>query len=392
MWNTKLNTKFSRTFSRIRCSALSSPLLIVGILFSGNCLFAHQPGNSSLVLEHQENSTFKGEFHVANVDVVSIDLMLEDTLLQTLGDNAVFDKSSQGITKLPFLKIESDGAEVPFTTSSPEQVTTEDGVHTMIPFTTGPVNVDALRVTFSEYFKFDPQHTINIELELAEESKVGIISLDNNSWKPAESAFEQFIVFTIEGVWHIWIGIDHILFLIALLLPSVLRLEKGKWVPVLNFKAAFYNVLKVVTAFTIAHSVTLTLATLDIVTLPSKWVEAVIALSVVLAALNNIYPMVSDRVWAVALGFGFIHGFGFANVLADLELPTGTLAIALFSFNIGVEIGQLAIAVAFFPLIFLLRKQAFYQPIKLRLGSAVIGVIASLWIVDRVFELEFMPF
>ncbi len=392
MWNTNFNTKFRRTFSRIRCSALTSPLIFVGILLFGNNLFAHQPGNSSLVLELQGDSTFKGEFHVANVDVVSIDLMLEDTLLQTLGDSAVFDKSVQGVTQLPFLTIESDGTAVPFTTSAPEQVTTEDGVHTMIPFTTGPVNIEAIKVNFSEFFKFDPQHTINIELELAEESKVGIISLDHTSWKPADSAFEQFIVFTIEGVWHIWIGIDHILFLIALLLPSVLRLENGKWVPVLNFKAAFYNVLKVVTAFTIAHSVTLTLATLDIVTLPSKWVEAVIALSVVLAALNNIYPMVSDRVWAVALGFGFIHGFGFANVLADLELPTGTLAIALFSFNIGVEIGQLAIVVAFFPLIFLLRKQAFYQPIKLRLGSAVIGIIACLWIIDRLFELEFMPF
>jgi len=392
MWNKKLNTNSRRTFTRKKFPALTSPLLLIGILFLGNSLFAHQPGNSSLVLEHQADSTLKGEFHVANVDVVSIDLMLEDTLIQTLGENAVFDKSVQGITKLPFLGIESDGASVTFTTLAPEQVTTEDGVHTMIPFTTGPVNIEAIRVTFNEYFRFDPQHTINIELELADESKVGIISQDHTNWKPAESAFEQFVVFTIEGVWHIWIGIDHILFLIALLLPSVLRLENGKWIPVLNFKAAFCNVLKVVTAFTIAHSVTLTLATLDIVTLPSKWVEAVIALSVVLAALNNIYPMVSDRVWAVALGFGFIHGFGFANVLADLELPTETLAIALFSFNIGVEIGQLAIVVAFFPIIFLLRKQAFYQPIKLRLGSALIGIIASLWIVDRVFELEFMPF
>lgn len=354
--------------------------------------FSHQPGNSSIVLNVQDDNSIQGEFHVANVDVVSIDLMLEDALQVSSDTNLPFNSETQGVRSLAFIEIASNGSATNITTGTPEPVTTEDGVHTMIPFTTGPINPEDLQVTFSDFFQFDPQHTVNIELELPETSKVGLISLDNPKWQPADSAFDQFIVFTIEGVWHIWIGIDHILFLVALLLPSVLRLENGKWVPVSNFKAAFYNVLKVVTAFTFAHSVTLTLATLDVVTLPSKWVEAVIALSVVLAAINNIYPMVSDRVWAVALGFGFIHGFGFANVLADLDLPTGTLAVALFSFNIGVELGQLAIVFVMFPIIFLLRSQSFYQPIKLRLGSAVIGIIASLWIVDRVFELEFMPF
>ena len=354
--------------------------------------FAHQPGNSSIVLNVQDDQTIQGEFHVANVDVVSIDLMLEDALSQNSSSALPFNSKTQGVQALAFLDITSNGSKVAFSTGAPEQVTTEDGVHTMIPFTTGPVDPAAIQVSLIDFFQFDPQHTVNIEMELPEESKVGLISLDRTTWEPTDSAFEQFVVFTIEGVWHIWIGIDHILFLVALLLPSVLRLENGKWVPVSNFKVAFYNVLKVVTAFTIAHSVTLTLATLDVVTLPSKWVESVIALSVVLAALNNIYPMVSDRVWAVALGFGFIHGFGFANVLADLDLPSGTLAVALFSFNIGVELGQLAIVFVMFPIIFLLRQQSFYQPLKLRLGSAVIGIIASLWIVDRVFELEFMPF
>lgn len=373
--------------------SISTLLLGLTFLLSTTAgLQAHQPGNSSLVLEVQSDGTIHGEFHVANVDVVSINLMLEDALNQSSGGNATFNAQTQGVNALAWMDILSEGASVSFTTGAPEPVTTEDGVHTMIPFTTGAVDVESIEVIFSDFFHFDPQHTVNIELELTDESKVGLLSQERGSWKPASSAFEQFIVFTIEGVWHIWIGIDHILFLVALLLPSVLRLVDGKWTPVSNFKSAFYNLIKVVTAFTVAHSVTLTLATLDIVTLPSKWVETVIALSVVLAAVNNIYPMVSDRVWMVALGFGFIHGFGFANVLADLELPTGTLAIALFSFNIGVELGQIAIVFVFFPIIFLLRQQTFYQPIKLRFGSAVIALIASLWIVDRVFELEFMPF
>ena len=351
---------------------------------------AHQPGNSNVDLRVNEDGTLNGEFHVANVDRVSINLMLEDKLKQS--GSTTFDVNQHGVEALAWMTLESNGTSVEFTTEAPRTETTEDGPHTVIPFKTGKVDPMKLRIVFTDFFYFDPQHTVNIELELPEESKIGLITLDRTTWEPTDSAFEQFIVFTWEGVWHIWIGIDHILFLVALLLPSVLRLENGKWVPVSNFKDAFYNVLKVVTAFTLAHSVTLSLAALNIVTLPSKFVESVIAFSVVLAALNNIFPMVSDRVWAVALGFGFIHGFGFANVLADLELPTGTLAVALLSFNIGVELGQLAIVLVFFPIIFVLRQQAFYQPIKLRLGSAIIGLIATLWIVDRVFELEFMPF
>ena len=366
---------------------------IVALLaFAISFASGHQPGNSNVDFRLNEDNTLSGEYHVANVDRASINLMLEDRLRQSNTGTTLFDVNQHGVEALAWMSLESNGNPVAFTTGAPRSETTEDGPHTVIPFQTGKVDPMQLRVIFSDFFYFDPQHTVNIELELPEGSKVGLISLDRTTWEPTESAFEQFIVFTWEGVWHIWIGIDHILFLVALLLPSVLRLENGKWVPVSNFKSAFYNLLKVVTAFTIAHSITLTLATLDIVTLPSKWVETVIALSVVLAALNNIYPMVSDRVWTVALGFGLIHGFGFANVLADLDLPTGTLAVALLSFNIGVELGQLAIVFVLFPVIFLLRTQAFYQPIKLRLGSTVIAAIACAWIVDRVFELEFMPF
>lgn len=346
-----------------------------------------------MVLIEQENGTIKGEYHVANVDVVSINFMLEDDYNRSSSsETEIFDNEVNGVNKLPWMSIKSGDHLVRFITSAPETITTQDGNHTMIPFFTEDVSVDILAVSFSNFFSFDPQHTVNIELELFNESKIGLVSQDKPTWTPTNSAFKQFIIFTIEGVWHIWIGIDHILFLVALLLPSVLRLENGKWTPVSNFKDAFYNVLKVVTAFTVAHTITLTLAALDIVTLPSKFVESVIALSVVLAALNNIFPRVSERIWAVAFGFGLIHGFGFANVLENLDLPTETLVIALFSFNIGVELGQLVIVSALFPVIFILRRQTYYQPIKLRLGSVLIVLIASLWIVDRVFELEFMPF
>lgn len=360
-------------------------------------LNAHQPGNSSLVLVLNADNTLSGEYHVADVDFESLNLLLEDRFLRSNRDNptATFDFQTQGVRSLPFLQLLVDDQSVKFETGEPLRLTTDGNLHTLIPFTTEPLNGDKLQVKLLSFFQFDPQHQLVISLQKTGETDVGILTLDDPSWLGSlknPGPWQQFLRFTQEGVWHIWIGIDHILFLIALLLPSVLRFEQRKWQPTSSFNEAFFNVLKVVTAFTLAHSITLTLAALDVVTLPSRFVESVIALSVVLAALNNIFPIVSHRVWTVAFGFGLIHGFGFANVLANLQLPTEILAIALFSFNVGVELGQIAIVAVFFPIIFFLRKKSFYQAIILRLGSVVIALIACGWIIDRVFNLKIMPF
>src|SRR5260221_198986 len=136
------------------------------------------------------------------------------------------------------------------------------------------------------------------------------------------------------------IGLGHILFLLSLLLPAVLVLEGGRWQAVARFPPAFWEVFKIVTSFTVAHSITLSLAALGVISLPSRLVESAIATSVVLAALNNVFPLVHGRRWMVAFAFGLIHGFGFASVLRDLSLPHGALLIALVGFNLGVEVGH----------------------------------------------------
>jgi HupE / UreJ protein len=153
-----------------------------------------------------------------------------------------------------------------------------------------------------------------------------------------------------------------------------------------------WEVLRIVTAFTVAHSITLSLATLGWVDLPSRLVEATIAASVVLAALNNVWPFFQGRRWMVAFGFGLIHGFGFASVLADLGLPRDALALALVGFNLGVEAGQLAIVAAFLPWAYALRQGVFYRRVVLWGGSLAIAAIAAAWFVERAFDLEFMPF
>jgi hypothetical protein len=202
------------------------------------------------------------------------------------------------------------------------------------------------------------------------------------------SRWAQWRTFVAEGVWHIWIGFDHILFLVALLLPAVFREDRatGRWAGVERFRPALINVLKIVTAFTVAHSITLSLAALNIVTLPSRLVESAIAASVVLAATNNLYPWFRDKGWIVAFGFGLIHGFGFANVLGELGLTSATLARALIGFNIGVELGQLAIVAVFLPAAYALRELWFYRVIVFKAGSIAVILVATYWMFQRIFE------
>jgi hypothetical protein len=173
---------------------------------------------------------------------------------------------------------------------------------------------------------------------------------------------------------------------VSLLLPAVLVRRDDRWQPAPDFKAAFLDVAKIVTAFTLAHSITLSLATLDLVTLPSRWVESAIALSVVLAALNNLVPVVQRGRWIAAFAFGLLHGFGFAGALQDLGLPTGSLALSLAGFNIGVELGQLAIVAAFLPVAFAVRATWAYPRVVLAGGSAVIVAIAGVWLAERAFD------
>jgi hypothetical protein len=263
----------------------------------------------------------------------------------------------------------------------------------------------ALELGYNLFFDLDPQHKGLLRLEYAGATRTAIFSPD-----AARQRFEltrpsrllQFFDYGREGVWHIWMGFDHILFLLSLLLPAVLiprargamvqpGLIRG-WRAVDRFKPAFWEVFQIVTAFTIAHSITLSLAALGVITLPTRLTESAIALSVILAALNNLYPLFQRRRWMVAFAFGLIHGFGFASVLADLGLPRDALLLALVGFNLGVEVGQLVIVSAFLPTAYALRRTALYQRVIFLGGSALICVVATGWLIERAFNLKLFVF
>lgn len=240
-------------------------------------------------------------------------------------------------------------------------------------------------------FEVDALHRGLLKLDLDGTAQTAVFSPDRDTLDfaaEAPSRWAQFAQFLVEGVWHIWIGFDHILFLLALLLPAVLVHEAGRWRGVDRFRDALGEVLWVVTAFTVAHSITLSLAATGVLALPSRLVESAIALSVVLAALNNLWPLIERRRWAVAFGFGLIHGFGFASVLIELGLPRQTLVLSLLGFNLGVEAGQLAIVAGFLPLAFFLRLTPFYRRIVFVGGSLATMAVAAIWLVERVFDMK----
>jgi hypothetical protein len=197
-----------------------------------------------------------------------------------------------------------------------------------------------------------------------------------------------FMPYFIEGVWHIWIGFDHILFLVTLLLPAVLVLRNRQWETVNQLRPALLDTVKIVTAFSIAHSITLCLAVFEIVQLPSRLAESAIAFSVLVTALNNLRPIFPSSRWLMAFGFGLIHGFGFANVLVELGLPSHALVMSLTGFNLGVEAGQIAIVVMLVPILYLIRNTTIYYNWILRGGSTVAAIVALVWILERATGFE----
>ncbi|WP_111611018.1 HupE/UreJ family protein [Algoriphagus yeomjeoni] len=210
------------------------------------------------------------------------------------------------------------------------------------------------------------------------------------------SVLTGFLAMVKSGVYHIWIGLDHILFLIALLIPSVIvyrpKDPKRRWLgikytdfePEKSFKIALISVVKIITIFTLAHSVTLSLAALELVNLPSRLVESIIAISIGMAAFHNIVPFLNKKEWLIILIFGLFHGFGFASVLAEQSRGGEYLVYSLVGFNIGVELGQLAIILIAFPILFLLSRVKLYYIIVVGFSLLLIA-ISTYWIIERAF-------
>jgi hypothetical protein len=256
---------------------------------------------------------------------------------------------------------------------------------------TCPAPPTRLMLRYGLLFDLDPMHRGYFSVEDARSFNVGVFRANERTatftvrqFHPVEIAFE----FAKDGIGHIWSGIDHLLFLLALLLPAALVRSRGEWLPRPGFRAALREVLKVVTAFTVAHTITLCLTFFGVIRFPSQWIEVGIALSVFAAAWNNLKPFLPGRAWIMAFGFGLVHGMGFAGALANLALPNKARGLALASFNVGVEIGQVAIVLLVLPFLYFASRKAWYPRFVMGFGSLAIAWIAVIWVLQRAFELS----
>ncbi|MCM3570362.1 HupE/UreJ family protein [Neobacillus mesonae] len=217
----------------------------------------------------------------------------------------------------------------------------------------------------------DPSHANFATIKMDGKQQEKILTFESRELEIGEISFLQNLKqFLVLGLKHIFTGYDHILFVISLLFGA----------------KTIRHILSLVTAFTVAHSITLALATLDIVHIPSRFVESAIALSIIYVTLINIFNQDSKhRPW-LAFGFGLIHGFGFAGLLSEMRLDTNNMASSLLSFNIGIEIGQLIIVSLVFPIILWMKKLSL-KSIKWVIPSTSAAILAFglVWFFQRAF-------
>ncbi|MEO8445088.1 MAG: HupE/UreJ family protein [Gammaproteobacteria bacterium] len=290
---------------------------------------------------------------------------------------------------LSHLRLTSGAHECPATALSQEVDRHSDGTYTVLRFSARCQGTgDSLGVAYSLFFDLDPTHHGLLNLRIAGREMAAILTPASPEFRTDAGGryrWRSFFTYVGEGVWHIWTGYDHVAFLVLLLLPVALRRRNGAWEPMPDARGTGIAILKIVTAFTVAHSITLSLATLHVVVLPAKPVEIGIAVSVAAAALYNLLPIRNDNGygWRIAFAFGLLHGFGFANVLGDLGLAGTSLAITLAGFNIGVEVGQLAIVALLLPMVYLLRHRRFYTRRVLPGSSIALALLATVWIWQR---------
>jgi hypothetical protein len=281
-----------------------------------------------------------------------------------------------------------------------------DGTYLVLRLKAACVLADSVEIDYRLFREVDPTHRGLLRIEMGESAAPALHSLDPTAG-PVEVGLPSLAdgpsgatdgaapaaanTFFRDGVHHILIGYDHILFLGCLLLPSVLRREPDGWKPVLRASDAVWSMVGTVTMFTLGHSITLALAGLRLVTLTPRVIEPAIAATIMLAAIDNLTPVLGARKRVFTFLFGLIHGFGFAAVLQELDLPIRSFLLALLQFNLGVEAGQLIVVTLALTVLLAARRWRPYPAVVLRGGSTMAIAVAAVWFIERVFDLKLLP-
>ncbi len=346
--------------------------IILAVVLASATASAHKPSDAQLKLAAR-GDTITGTLDIAIRDLDGA------LVLDADGDGTItwgeITKSAPAITAYVSerLQLGTVGQPCRTTLGRAALVDLSDGAYLSLPIeATCAAEVSALTIDYRLLFDIDAQHHGLVTFDGTTK-----IVRDGSPIQIERGEQTSVLGFVWEGVWHIWIGFDHILFLLCLVLPAVFPSRK----PAESLRGVAREVFEIVTAFTLAHSITLVISAVGLLTLPSRFVETAIALSVLAAALNNLTRAIDAR-WAVAFALGLLHGFGFSSVLIDLGLPSGELVGSLLGFNLGVELGQAAIVLVALPVLYLIRRTLAYQAV-LWAGSAATALLALSWTFER---------
>ncbi|WP_282145328.1 HupE/UreJ family protein [Alteromonas stellipolaris] len=367
------------------------------LVMNASVVNAHELSSGYLTLSAGEEKTYSGELLLKPDDIGQV------AGLDTNGNGALtWGEIHQNQPLLQsyiakVLSIKVDDTPCKISLSMPNIRSVSGDSYLVSPIQVMCETAGTLGIHYDGIFEHSPTHKLLVNVNLAGQSGVSsqsstentsvtsVLDFDNRSVTydaVTTSLTALFISLVYEGVWHIFIGIDHILFLVATLLTVNLAREQKQWQKEPSASRVIKHTVILVSAFTLAHSITLTATALNFIALDSRLVELGIAISVLLTALNNIYPLIV-RLGIITFAFGLLHGMGFASVFADLNAQSNNLVLSVAAFNIGVEVGQLAIVAVLLPLLLWLRHYTFYAKTLMPLLSSVIAIIAINWTIQR---------
>ena len=368
--------------------------LLLMVLFFSTSVSAHQTGNSYLYV-----TEVNGQLRI-DIDFIVRDL---DNLLQNTAQASTQPATSaptpeqlqakqaaitQVIQASLVVEVNEQAQSLDFIDQS--VVLHNDGLYVRQRFSgpSVPAPVRFMVVRSGFFNQNDKLGRAFFKLRLGQEEASSVFDSSKETQRFALGESKRWAtmgLFTQEGAMHIWGGPDHLLFLFTLLLPGLMLLQRESNTSRLGTRAAGMFALKVITAFTLAHSVTLLASVMDWITLPSRWIESAIALSIMLSAALNLQKRIVFSHWKLALVFGLIHGMGFANGLRELGLSHLYFMETLLAFNIGVELGQIAAVLAVGIPIVLLARNDQSKAWLTRWISVTVFLIALFWLIERLW-------
>lgn len=257
--------------------------------------------------------------------------------------------------------------------------------YVLVPFDAQCNLAGSLTINYNLFFDVSSTHKSILNLRASNNNHLLVFTHSNNSISldvEDGSKIQTFSSFVYQGMFHIAIGFDHILFLLTLLLTVCLVRNQFGWKAISAKKDILKRTVWIVTSFTLAHSITLTGTTLGIIPSMGPWIEVIIAASILFNVINNLTPFLS-KLAVITFIFGLVHGMGFAGALAELGLPMDQNWLAVAAFNIGVELGQLALLIVFLPFLIFFRTSLIYQKWIMPCMSLLIGGLSAYWIIDR---------